>query len=56
MYSSKPIKENKYYKTQTILFQTIFDIELLKTYSREAFYPPHKTNSTKKFLRFKEVC
>lgn len=44
-----------YYKTQTILFQTIFDIELIKTYPRKAFYPPHISKSASKNVRFKEV-
>ncbi|XP_060834830.1 dimethyladenosine transferase 2, mitochondrial [Rhopalosiphum padi] len=54
-YSSKPIIDKKYYKTQTILFQTIFDIELIKTYPRKAFYPAHISKSACKNVRFKEL-
>uniref|UniRef100_A0A2S2PDI7 Dimethyladenosine transferase 2 n=1 Tax=Schizaphis graminum TaxID=13262 RepID=A0A2S2PDI7_SCHGA len=54
-YSSKPIIDKKYYKTQTILFQTIFDVELIKTYPRKAFYPPHISKSACKNVRFKEL-
>ncbi|VVC37114.1 Hypothetical protein CINCED_3A013890 [Cinara cedri] len=54
-YSSKPIIGEMYYKTQTILFQTIFDLELLKTYPRTAFFPLQSLKSTSKFVRFKEL-
>ncbi|KAE9524919.1 hypothetical protein AGLY_014969 [Aphis glycines] len=54
-YSCEPIIDKMYYKTQTILFQTIFDIELIKTYPRKAFYPPHISKSASKNVRFKEL-
>ncbi|XP_022182818.1 dimethyladenosine transferase 2, mitochondrial [Myzus persicae] len=57
-YSCKPIIDKKYYKTQTILFQTIFDIESLKTYPRTAFFPPHISKSASKNgknVRYKEL-
>lgn len=44
-----------YYKTQSILFQTIFSLELIGTYPRTAFFPPHITKSTSKNVRFKKV-
>ncbi|XP_025195388.1 dimethyladenosine transferase 2, mitochondrial isoform X2 [Melanaphis sacchari] len=50
-YSCKPIIDKKYYKTQTILFQTIFDVELIKTYPRKAFYPPHISKTAIKNLK-----
>lgn len=54
-FSSKPIIDEKYYKTQSILFQIIFDLELLKTYPRTAFFPSHLSKSGYKNVRFKEV-
>lgn len=54
-YSCEPIIDKMYYKTQTILFQTIFDIELIKTYPRKAFYPPHISKSASKNVRYKEL-
>ncbi|XP_025407130.1 dimethyladenosine transferase 2, mitochondrial isoform X2 [Sipha flava] len=53
--SCKPIVDKKYYKTNTILFQSIFDIKLLKTYPRKAFFPPHSSKSESKNVRFKEI-
>lgn len=44
-----------YYKTQSILFQTIFNLELIETYPRTAFFPPHITKSISKNVRFKKV-
>ncbi|XP_050422329.1 dimethyladenosine transferase 2, mitochondrial isoform X2 [Adelges cooleyi] len=54
-YSSDPVTGEKYYKTQTILFQSFFEIELLKTYPRSAFLPPKPTKSSSKKSRFKEL-
>jgi len=47
--------DQKYYKTYTILFQTIFDIQILGTYPRSAFFPPHSSKSTSKNVRFMRV-
>ncbi|XP_050538874.1 dimethyladenosine transferase 2, mitochondrial [Daktulosphaira vitifoliae] len=54
-YSSEPLTGAKYYKTQTILFQTFFEIEFLKNYPRSAFLPPKSIRSTNKKIRFKEL-